>query len=256
MFALAVVVLGLTTLALWVLPILLTRHPTARVENKDLLVAQNAARAACATALLFLGAATTAAYAARTYALSRDSQITERFTKAVAQLGDSSASVRLGGIHALERLMRYSASDQHMVIEVLAAFVRSAAALTDIQGPQRPRVDVQAALSVLGARTPRRDDPRVDLRDCQLRGANLRRVRLRNAQLSGSDLSDAILDQADLRGAYLLGCKTAGASFDGTRISGAHFVGSMDAHPLTDEQRQAARGWQQLRLLEDKHDPD
>jgi hypothetical protein len=42
--------------------------------------------------------------------ISREGQITERFTRAVDQLGSRNADVRIGGIYALERIGRSSRS--------------------------------------------------------------------------------------------------------------------------------------------------
>ena len=52
-----------------------------------------------------------AVYTAKTYALNRQGQLTDRFTRAVEQLGHDSRDVRLGGIHALERIARESPED-------------------------------------------------------------------------------------------------------------------------------------------------
>jgi hypothetical protein len=43
---------------------------------------------------------------ARTYELDREGQITERFTRAIDQLGEDKLDVRLDGIYALERIAR------------------------------------------------------------------------------------------------------------------------------------------------------
>ena len=50
--------------------------------------------------------------------------MTDRYTKAIEQLGSDKLDVRIGGIYALERIARDSARDHPTVIEVLAAFVR------------------------------------------------------------------------------------------------------------------------------------
>jgi hypothetical protein len=55
---------------------------------------------------------------------AQEGQITERFTKAIDQLGRDNLSVRLGGIYALERIARDSARDHWPVMEVLTAHVR------------------------------------------------------------------------------------------------------------------------------------
>ncbi|WP_189171532.1 hypothetical protein [Pilimelia anulata] len=65
-------------------------------------------------------------------------QLTDRFTRAVEQLGQAGAAkidVRLGAVYALERIMRDSAQDQPAVVEVLAAYVRVHAPLPAGVGP-------------------------------------------------------------------------------------------------------------------------
>jgi hypothetical protein len=62
--------------------------------------------------------------ARRTAELTEQGQVTERYTKAIEQLGSDKLDIRIGGIYALERIARDSARDHPAVIEVLAAFVR------------------------------------------------------------------------------------------------------------------------------------
>src|SRR5829696_8005191 len=61
---------------------------------------------------------------------TRDQQVTERFTRAIDQLGatdtktgDPQLEVRLGGIYALERIARESEADHQPVMEVLVAYI-------------------------------------------------------------------------------------------------------------------------------------
>jgi hypothetical protein len=83
------------------------------------------------------GAASLLAYLA---ALNRAGQITDRFGKAVGQLGSAELDVRLGGIYALERIARDSADDHPQVMEVLTAFVRVHAPLREQSSSgRRPR---------------------------------------------------------------------------------------------------------------------
>jgi hypothetical protein len=63
--------------------------------------------------------------------ISQDQQVTERFTRAIDQLGATDddgnprLEIRLGGIYALERIARYSpARDYNTVMEVLTAYAR------------------------------------------------------------------------------------------------------------------------------------
>src|SRR5215213_5811411 len=66
----------------------------------------------------------------RTLQVNREGQITERFTRAIEQLGathgDNSKNLelRLGGIYALERISRESEGDHWSIMEVLTAYVR------------------------------------------------------------------------------------------------------------------------------------
>ncbi|MGC4878570.1 pentapeptide repeat-containing protein [Micromonospora sp. DT43] len=154
--------------------------------------------------------------------LTAQGQITDRFTKAIEQLGQpgtEKVDVRLGAIYALERIMRDSAVDQPAVVDILAAFVRVHAATAPsadsvTPSPRPPvEVDIQTALTVLGRRnathtgsSPARLTPSpapLDLSDTSLTGAHLREVDLTDADLTRADLYDADLTDADLTRADL-----------------------------------------------------
>jgi hypothetical protein len=174
-----------------------------------------------------LGAVVAAAGTWRTIHVTRDGQITDRFSKAIGQLGSEADEDRLGGIYALERIARDSRRDHEAVIEVLAAYVRKRAPWPPETARRygtrsRPENDVQAVLAVLGRREVCYDRHNVDLKSTDLRGAlfggaKLRRVDFTNAHLEGAnfedaDLRGAILENADLRGADLSGAKGLEAS--------------------------------------------
>jgi hypothetical protein len=67
---------------------------------------------------------------ALTQRLTEQGQITDRFTRAIDQLGktddkgDKLFEIRLGGIYALERIARDSEVDHWPIMEVLSAYVR------------------------------------------------------------------------------------------------------------------------------------
>src|SRR4028118_2289012 len=77
--------------------------------------------------------------------LAEQGQITERFTKAIDQLGSDNISIRLGGIYALERIAKDSERDHWTIMEVLSAFVRENAPLKEdledkkAEGEQQPQ---------------------------------------------------------------------------------------------------------------------
>jgi uncharacterized protein YjbI with pentapeptide repeats len=63
-------------------------------------------------------------YTARNYQLNREGQITERFTRAVEQLGSEKPEIRIGGIYALERIASESDSHYEQAIWTLAEYVQ------------------------------------------------------------------------------------------------------------------------------------
>lgn len=71
--------------------------------------------------------------------LSRRGQVTDRFTVALERLGSSELYVRIGGVHALEHVMRDSAGHHNDVIEVLTEFIRDRAPCTARCRCARPR---------------------------------------------------------------------------------------------------------------------
>ena len=163
----------------------------------------------------------------RTFELTEQGQVTDRYTKAIEQLGSDKLDVRIGGIYALERVARDSARDHPTVMEVLTAFIRQHSheqwPPSDHPGSQeRPtRPDVQAALTVVGRRDPDHDIQRIDLA-----GANLTRAILAEARLSGARLTRAILTDATLTHAILTGADLTGADLTRADLNVADLAGA------------------------------
>ncbi len=177
----------------------------------------------------------------RTLRANREGQITERFTRAIDQLGhDGRIDVRVGGIYALERIARASQEDHGPIMEVLAAFLRHHALWSpdsepiDPQKWRSPPPDVQAAASVLGRRSLLYEGASeghpilvgVDLRFANLRDAHLERFDLRDAHLEGATLRGAHLDSACLLMAHFQGANLSAASLKNALMGGAHFEGA------------------------------
>ena len=174
----------------------------------------------------------------RTLELTEQGQVTDRYTKAIEQLGSDKLDVRIGGIYALERVARDSAKDHPTVMEVLAAFIRVHSYEQWPLGgePKRwTRPDVQAAITVIGRRDVQRDiqGRPIDLygatlTSAQLRSANLRGAVLRYATLTGAHLHGTILVDADLRDVDLRGAVYLDeADLDEADLTGANW--SVDA---------------------------
>lgn len=166
----------------------------------------------------------------RQNSLTEQGQATERFTRAVEQLAHPDASVRMGGVFALERIARDSVEEWEPVMAVLTAHVRARRPLVD--GPKGldpfPE-ELQAILDVVGrAERPsgcygRADLARTDLRGCRLSGFGWGPVPweheeghwVSGADFDGSDLRGADLCLADLRGTHFFGADMRDANLHG-----------------------------------------
>ena len=171
----------------------------------------------------------------RTFELSEQGQVTDRYTKAIEQLGSSTIDVTIGGIYALERVARDSPQDHPTVMEVLAAYIRehSNKPLHEPTArPDRPepepdtRPDVQAAVTVIGRRDVTYDRRRINLRGVHLPYANLAEVNLSGADLSNANLAGADLTEADLTGADLTGAQLDFAKLTGAELHKANLTGA------------------------------
>jgi hypothetical protein len=156
-------------------------------------------------------------------------QITERFSKAIEQLGSDKPEVILGGIYTLERIARDSALDQWTIMEVLTAFVRQNAPVIKENESQSPedkekflklRIYIQACLTVIGERKhPDLENKYIDLTEVNISGLNLARF-----NLTGANLFVANLKQTDLTGAKLIVAKLIGAKLTGADLTGAKLI--------------------------------
>ncbi|GAA1260738.1 pentapeptide repeat-containing protein [Saccharothrix xinjiangensis] len=211
---------------------------------------------AVAGLLVLAGAAATW----RQVQVAREGQITERFTRAVDQIGSDNVDVRVGGVYALERIARNSPADRDTVQFVLGAFVRNHVPRDagergpgDGPGERQPWLqqrlpDVQAVMQVLsrrpGSPTGARRlvlshvdlrslllDPGSRLSDSVFRHVDLSRAwlagtDLRRTDLTGADLRLANLRDADLRDAVLRRSALGQADLAGADLSGADLRGA------------------------------
>ncbi|MBB3603805.1 hypothetical protein FHT40_003466 [Mycolicibacterium sp. BK556] len=150
------------------------------------------------------------------YTLSERGQVTDRFTKAVEQLGSDKLDIRLGGIYSLEGLAGDSNADRGVIFEVLSAYVRTHAGPVDTcTASSTPTVDVDAALTVIGRRDQRAGQPeRIDLRS----------TCLANVILTGKNFDGVLLDASSLVKAWLPAVSLTNASLQRANLNAAKFT--------------------------------
>lgn len=280
-----IVVLGLLAVAillilvLWVGPNTLTRHPTKGLTIADWLKAENDVRTALVATIIALGALAGLVFTAlnlqvsqrtlratfqslddarasqrgaekaqqETLRMQRESQIAERYSKAVEQLGNRQASdVRTGAVYALEQIASDWPERYHQpVVEMLAAFLREHADKTHgpepdaISGPPRSSADLIAALEVLG----RRHDVHLERRPL-----DLRRIRVVGAYLDGADLQGAILNGAVLPGTSFEDAHLKDAKLSDADLSSCDFKRADLSEALLDDANLTYAKWDNARL--------
>lgn len=162
-----------------------------------------------------------------------DGQVTERFTRAVEQLGHEKRAVRLGAIYALERIAIDSPRDRDTIVETLAAYIRELAPwkpMKEIDKPPgkldldigkphiriRPATDISVALTVVCRMLESINSVRenVDLRHTDLRGIDAPEI-----NLSFVNLDLAVLKWANLRGAILISAELNEADLSSANLS-------------------------------------
>jgi uncharacterized protein YjbI with pentapeptide repeats len=232
--------------------------PTKPSERKDLVlaVAQILGGTALLSGLYFTW---------RTLQVNREGQITERFTRAIDQLGmvDDQGKrlfeIRIGGIYALERIARESEEDHWPVMEILTAYVRQHAPARpeeDQQGEEDPSVqkftrtsvtlgaaeedsvevietsevtalapDIQAIMTVLRRRT--RSFGHGEPEPLDLQETNLAGASLWRADFKGAWLVVANLSKANLMEANLSKANLVEAALDSANLSKANLSGAI-----------------------------
>jgi len=185
--------------------------------------------------------------------VNREGQLTDRFTRAVEQIGSDKVDVRIGGIYALKRIAENSPADRDTVQFILGAFIRNNSPRAEGPGelPEERRwlligaPDIQTAVEVLARRISFRrhradrpstrrkfpDDAKLYLSRVNLRGVQVYRGGLINTQLRHSDLAHAwmhgtVLDGSDLKSADLRGSFLRETSFVDANLSLALLSGA------------------------------
>jgi len=198
-----------------------------------------------ATAIAAAGLFFTYLNAQKEQQLNTERLITDRFTKAVEQLGHQDIAVRIGGIYALERIAKDSPKDHWTVMEILTAFVRERSSLRKLTPPTKDptklenlvpiSTDIQSALTVIGRRDTN-NDPKESIIDLQntnlvnmaltkakLQESNFFRTNLQGAQIVQTEMQGAFFDEAHLESAILVRTNLQNAVFPGAKLQKTKF---------------------------------
>lgn len=165
-----------------------------------------------------------------------DGQLTDRFAKAIEQLGSEQLAIKLGGIYSLERIAKESEKDYTTVMEVLNNYVRDykmpSTAYDEeekLKDDYKMPTDIHSALLVLFRN--RHEDVEqqfhIDLSSTHLARLNLPAgTDCRNTYLFGANLEGASLFGAKLRRAYLSKAYLEGAYLERAHLSEAYLFGA------------------------------
>ncbi|MGB8259166.1 MAG: pentapeptide repeat-containing protein [Terracidiphilus sp.] len=230
-------------------------NPADKIKPAEFSNLENESRRTVLQVLGGLFAFVALVFTWRRVRVSEQGHITDRYTKAIEQLGALTAAgkanveVRLGAIYALERIAQDSPRDHWTIMEVLTAYVRQNAPWPE-QEPtpeenkkaiaRGPATEIQAILTVLGRRRRdggrERDGHRLDLHGSDLRGANLDRAHMEGADFTeahveGARFIEAHVERADFSGAHVEGANfreahVEGANFTEAHVEGASFTGA------------------------------
>ncbi len=178
---------------------------------------------------------------------TQEGYVTDRFSRAVDQLGSDKLDVRIGGLHALWRIAEQSARDREAIISIQAAYLRthlpwpptgpeSPAAdvpINDIAPLETRAADAQVALTALGVLCRHREQSWVNLSITDLRRADcdglwfpevnfdracLEAAGLYHANLTQTSLVSVNLRHADLTTAILRRARCVLADLRGAKL--------------------------------------
>ena len=137
---------------------------------------------------------------------TQEGYVTDRFSRAVDQLGSDKVDVRIGGLHALWRIAEHSARDREAILSILAAYLRTHLPWPPPTGPEDPAApSAPPAPAVPSAETPINDVVPLEVRaaDAQVALTGLGVLLLHPREQSWLNLGVTDLRRADCDGLWL-----------------------------------------------------
>jgi len=196
-------------------------------NQKDLADAENSYRATLAQIFGGIAIAIGLYYTWQRNNIAQEGQITERFTRAVEQLGavdkdgNPAIEIRLGGIYALERIANESDKDYWPIMDILTAYVKKNASIEDskVRKQNKVRLDIQVILIVIGR-------CKYPISDGVYYRLDLSNIFVREVDLQEASFVDVEFNEANFEKAYLPSSNLEGVSFFGTNLKNAILVGA------------------------------
>ena len=232
-----ILALGLTILLLSLLLVIYLPRQQAKklkestVEKK--LEFENETRRTMIQILGGIAFISTFYFSYKTYILSNEQQITNRFTETIKLLSNENKEIRIGALYALERLSKDSEKDKISILQIINAYVRnhaprvtkdlfkqyidSAKAADDDEyscsyfhpsnkiyvfhpDTTKQELDIQVAITILGTNN-------FGLLPLNFTNLDFRAINFRELNLSNSDFSYCDLTSDDFGKAVLDSCK-------------------------------------------------
>lgn len=192
---------------------------------KDLADAENSYRATLAQILGGIAVGIGIYYTWQRNNIAQEGQITERFTRAVDQLGavdkdgDPAIEIRLGGIYALERIANESDKDYLPIMEILTAYVKKNASIEDskVKEQNKIRLDIQTILTVIGR-------CKYPISDGEYSRLDMSKIFAAHVDLQEASFGDIDFDEANFEGAFLPSSILEGTNFCRANLKNAKLV--------------------------------
>jgi len=170
--------------------------------------------------------------------ISQERLKTDRYSKAIDQLGSDNPQVRLGGIFALEKISESSPDYASVITKVLATYIRQKSHSNDSTVFE----ELQAAIDIISYKDNHENYERDRIREINISNVRLRKFDfnnslLKNAKMIASDFSESNFVNANLTRvtAYeasffktnLTNANLSNSNFYGGNFEQAIFVGSI-----------------------------
>lgn len=225
----------ITVAALWLIPKWQLSENKQKLELEEYLKLENEYRRTIAQivgGLFVLGGFVFTWYqlvaAQNTVLLSEERLITDRYSKAIDQLGSASPHTRLGGIYALGNIAKTSPDYVSIVDNVLASYIRKNSIYQDSAFIME---ELQASIDILTKKQSQISQSNdinggFDLSKVTLNGFDFNKSVLKKSKIIEANLNKSLFVHANLVGVDADGASFIRANLSSAIMENAHFYGA------------------------------